>query len=325
MSATAPAPAGFSWDQPRHLLDGLPGGRGLNIAHEAVDRHADSARAGKVAFRWPADGTGPLDITYAELRRATNRFANMLGRIGVQPGDRVYALAGRIPQLYIAALGALKYRAVFCPLFSAFGPEPIKARLAIGEATALVTTESLYKRKVAELRGALPHLRHVLLVGDGGGRTAVPETLDLRTLIEEAADEFTISPTDPEDRALLHFTSGTTGTPKGAIHVHEAVVMHHITGQVALDLRPDDVFWCTADPGWVTGTSYGIIAPLTNGVTSIVDVGDFDAQRWYRIIQEQRVTVWYTAPTAIRMLRKAGTDLARKYDLSSLQIPRQRG
>jgi acetyl-CoA synthetase len=232
----------------------------------------------------------------------------------------VYALAGRIPELYYAALGTLKHRSIFCPLFSAFGPEPIRARLAIGQAKVLVTTESLYHRKIEPLRAALPELRHVLLVADGGGKTEVANTGDLRALMAEADDHFVIPPTDPDAPALLHFTSGTTGTPKGAIHAHEAVVMHHVTGQLALDLRADDIFWCTADPGWVTGTSYGIIAPLTNGVTSVVDDGDFDADRWYRIIQEQRVTVWYTAPTAIRMLMKAGTALARKYDLSSLRF-----
>jgi acetyl-CoA synthetase len=134
------------------------------------------------------------------------------------------------------------------------------------------------------------------------------------------SEEFSIPPTDPEDHGLLHFTSGTTGTPKGAVHVHEAVVVHHITGKLALDLHEDDIFWCTADPGWVTGTSYGIIAPLTNGVTSIIDEADFDAERWYRILQDQRVTVWYTAPTAIRMLMKVGAELAQGYDLSPLRF-----
>lgn len=314
------AQATFSWEAARRQLEGLPGGQGLNIAHEAVDRHACSAHAGRAAFRFVARDGALLEITYAELRQATNRFANVLRRLGVDGGDRVYTLAGRIPELYYAALGTLKHHSIFCPLFSAFGPDPIKARLAIGQATVLVTTESLYHRKIESLRGSLPELRHVLLVADDSGKTDVAGTLDFRALMAEADDDFVIPPTDPDAPALLHFTSGTTGTPKGAIHAHEAVVMHHITGQLALDLRIDDIFWCTADPGWVTGTSYGIIAPLTNGVTSIVDDGDFDPDRWYRIIQEQRVTVWYTAPTAIRMLMKAGTAVARKYDLSSLRF-----
>jgi acetyl-CoA synthetase len=312
--------AAFSWDAARLRLEGLPGGGGLNIAHEAVDRHARTALAGRAALRWIGPHGAGLDITYDGLRSLSSRFANLLQGLGVRAGDRVFTLAGRIPELYVAALGTLKARGIFCPLFSAFGPEPIRSRLAIGEATLLVTTESLYRRKVEGLRGALPRAMQVLVVAEDGGRTAIPGTLDFRTLLQQASDDFRVPPTDPEDPALLHFTSGTTGTPKGALHVHGAVVMHHMTGELALDLHPDDVFWCTADPGWVTGTSYGIIAPLTNGVTSIVDAGDFDADRWYRIIQEQRVTVWYTAPTAIRMLMKAGSGLARKYDLSSLRF-----
>jgi acetyl-CoA synthetase len=183
----------------------------------------------------------------------------------------------------------------------------------------LVTTQELYERKVAALRDSLPDLKHILIVGEDP-LPAGQGVHDLRRLLDEASPDYTIPPTDPEDRALLHFTSGTTGTPKGAIHVHGAVVAHHITGKHALDLHDDDIFWCTADPGWVTGTSYGIIAPLTNGVTSIIDEADFDARRWYGILQHQRVTVWYTAPTAIRTLMRVGTEVAREYDLSSLRF-----
>jgi acetyl-CoA synthetase len=313
--------ASFSWEQEaRAELSGLPSGRGLNIAYEAVDRHATSGRANHVAIRWIGKDDQVEDYTYAELAKLSNRFANVLRSLDIGAGERVYALAGRIPELYIAALGTLKNRNVFCPLFSAFGPEPILARMAIGGAKVLLTTESLYRRKVAGLRAELPELRHVILVGQAGNETRQPETLDYQRLMGETADEFEIPVTDPKDRALLHFTSGTTGTPKGAIHVHEAVIVHHITGKLALDLHPDDIFWCTADPGWVTGTSYGIIAPLTNGVTNIIDEGDFDAERWYRILQDQRVTVWYTAPTAVRMLMKAGSETARPYDLSSLRF-----
>jgi len=312
--------AAFSWEKARRELDGLPGNLGLNIAHEAVDRHAAGVHRDRLALRWLGKNGETRDYTYGRLEEMTNRFANVLRGLGVTKGDRVYTLAGRIPELYITALGTLKNRSVFCPLFSAFGPEPIRARLAIGQAKVLVTTESLYFRKVAGLRSSLPHLEQVLLVGEDHKPADVPGTRDYHWLLAEASDRFTIGPTDPEDMALLHFTSGTTGTPKGAVHVHQAVVAHHITGKLALDLHKNDVFWCTADPGWVTGTSYGIIAPLTNGIVSIVDEADFDAERWYRILQDQRVTVWYTAPTAIRMMMKAGTSLIRGHDLRSLRF-----
>ena len=224
------ARAAFSWETARLELDGLPGGRGLNIAHEAVDRHAAGPLRDRLAIRWLGRNGDVREYTYADLRMLTCRFANVLKALGVAKGERVYVLAGRIPELYVAALGTLKNRSVFCPLFSAFGPEPIRARLAIGGARLLVTTESLYHRKVAALRASLPALEHVLLVGDDDKATGVPATRDYRTMMAEADDRFEIAPTDPEDTALLHFTSGTTGKPKGAIHVHEAVVAHHITG-----------------------------------------------------------------------------------------------
>ena len=310
----------FSWDEARRELDGLAGDKGLNIAHEAVDRHANGPLRDHLAIRWLGKKGQTNDYTYGQLQAHSNRFANVLQSLGVEKGDRVYMLAGRIPELYIAALGTLKNRNVFCPLFSAFGPEPIKSRVTIGEARVLVTTGSLYERKVKQIRASLPSLRHVVIIGDDRNPTNLPDTKDYYHLMDEADDQFTIAATDPEDMALLHFTSGTTGTPKGAVHVHDAVVAHHITGKLALDFHPDDIYWCTADPGWVTGTSYGIIAPLTNGITSIVDEADFDAQRWYRILQDQRVSVWYTAPTAIRMMMKAGKDLVRKYDLARLRF-----
>jgi len=310
----------FSWEKAGRELEGLPGKQGLNIAHEAIDRHAVGPRASHLALRWLGKKGEVHDYSYAALRDLTNRFANVLQRLGVGKGDRVFILAGRIPELYITALGTFKNRSVFCPLFSAFGPEPIRTRMTIGQAKVLVTTESLYQRKIAGLRSSLPFLEHVLIVGEGRNKTELPGTLDYQSLMNEAGTQFIIGPTGPEDMALLHFTSGTTGTPKGAVHIHNAVAAHHVTGKLALDFHKDDVFWCTADPGWVTGTSYGIIAPLTNGITSVVDEGDFDAERWYRVLQDQKVSVWYTAPTAIRMMMKSGTDLVRKYDLRNLRF-----
>ena len=307
----------FSWAQARALLDGLPGG-GLNIAHEAVDRHVLAGRGDKLALRWIGRDDRIQDFSYATLRAQANRFANILVNRGVTKGERVFLLLGRSPELYIAALGTLKNGSVLSPLFSAFGPEPAKARMTIGNAKALVTTEAFYRRKVEPWRKELASLQHVFLTECSANLP--PDTIDLDAALAQASDSFETVWTAPEDMALLHFTSGTTGKPKGAVHVHEAVVAHHITGQTALDLHPDDIFWCTADPGWITGTSYGIVSPLTNGATMIVDQAEFDAERWYRILQDQKVTIWYTAPTAIRMLMKTGSDFIKRFDLSNLRF-----
>ena len=314
------ARAGFSWDKARKYLTGLPDG-GLNIAYEAVDRHAGGEWANRTALRFLAP-TGPKrGLTYAGLARQTDIFHNVLRRLGVGKGDRLFVLCGRIPELYVSVLGTLKNGSVASPLFSAFGPQPIATRINLGSGKVLVTTESLYRRKVAAIRDQMPTLEHVLLVSDDGRPTSVPGTLDWAGLMADAeSDVCAIAPTNKDDPALLHFTSGTTGTPKGAIHAHGAAVMHYITGLYALDLHDRDVFWCTADPGWVTGTSYGIVAPLLHGVTSIVDAADFDAERWYTILQEEQVSVRYTATTATRMLMKAGSGLRRRFGFPELRF-----
>ena len=307
--------ARFDWAQARALLDGLPGG-GLNIAHEAVDRHAGTPRADRVAIRWIGKAGARRDLTYRDLAQATSRFANALRTMGVQPGERVFVLMGRLPELYVAVLGALKAGCVVTPLFSAFGPEPIATRCEMGDARVLVTTPELYKRKVEGLRERLPGLKHVLVVGDGDA----PGVRRWADVVDSASDAFATVATDAETMSLLHFTSGTTGRPKGAVHVHGAVVMHALTGRYALDLHDDDVFWCTADPGWVTGTSYGIIAPLVNGVTNVVVEAEFDAPTWYSVLERERISVWYTAPTAIRMMMKLGTEALAGRDLSALRF-----
>jgi acetyl-CoA synthetase len=312
------ARAGFYWEGVRRELDGLPGGKGLNIAHEAVDRHMAGPKRDRLAMRWLGKDSTVRDFTFADLCMKSNRFANVLGKLGVGRGERVFVLAGRIPELYFAALGTLKYGSVFCPLFSAFGPEPVRQRLERGDARILVTNQRQYEKKVAAFLPRLPQLKYVIL-------TDVAEDLDetvlsFPRLMEAASAEFTIPPTDPEDMAVLHFTSGTTGMPKGAVHVHDAVLTHFITGRYVLDFHAEDIFWCTADPGWVTGTSYGIIAPLVHGITSVIDEADFDAERWYRILEEQRISVWYTAPTAVRMLMRANIDPRSRFDLSALRL-----
>jgi acetyl-CoA synthetase len=311
--------ARFDWRAAERELDFLPGGRGLNIAHEAVDRHARGPRAGHVALRaLPVEGEARV-LSYAALGEATSRFASGLARLGIGAGDRVFGLAGRVPELHIAALGALKNRSVFCPLYSAFGPDPIAQRMQLGEARVLVTTPALYARKLSGLRERLPRLALVVLIGARDAQ-GVPGGIGFDELLASGHARFEIPPTDPEDMALLHFTSGTTGKPKGVVHVHRAVLAHHVTARHALDLGPDDTFWCTADPGWVTGTSYGIIAPLSHGASNLLDEAEFDAERWYGILERERVTVWYTAPTAIRMLMRLGEELPRQRDLSHLRF-----
>jgi acetyl-CoA synthetase len=256
------------------------------------------------------------------LKRRTDTFANALRSLGVEPGQRVFSLVGRVPALYVAILGTLKAGSVFAPLFSAFGPEPVRQRVVIGSGVAMVTSKALYRKKVAPVRDEMPTLQHILLVDepDDEDLSDIPGAVHLSTLLAGQSDVFEVARTGAEDMALLHFTSGTTGTPKAAVHVHGAVVAHYATGHFALDLHADDIYWCTADPGWVTGMSYGVISPLTHGLTMIVDEGEFDARRWYSTLAEQQVTIWYTAPTAIRMLMRAGPEVAGEYDLSRVRF-----
>ncbi len=294
-----------------------------NIAVEAVTRHANGARAHHDALRFVSTDGTTTTLTFVELEAESNRFAAVLADIGVGRGDRVFVACGRRPELHLAAFGTWKAGAVFCPLFSAFGPEPVRQRMQIGEADVLVTTANWYDRKVAAIRDSIPSLRHVLCLADEPDGAVPTDTIDLAAMLKATSSAVPTCQTHCDDPAIIHFTSGTTGAPKGVLHVHGAVASHRASAAAALDLREgnaDEVFWCTADPGWVTGTSYGIIAPLTLGITTIVDQAEFDAERWYGILQDQRVTVWYTAPTAIQRMMRVGANVARQYDTSSLRF-----
>ncbi|MFC9994048.1 acetate--CoA ligase [Nocardia sp. NPDC127526] len=306
----------FSWNAARAALGEMPGG-GMNIAYAAVDRHLGTPLADTAALRWLGAHGSRVSLTYAELASLSNRFAAVLRGIGVRRGDRVCLLLGRTPELYVAILGAWKAGCVVSPLFSAFGPEPVRQRLEISGATTLVTTTEHYRRKVAPHRAAL---RHVLLTDAAVEAEPLDDTIELSLALAAASDVFPMVRTGFEDPALLHFTSGTTGRPKGAVHVHGAVLAHRMSAHYALDLRPDDIFWCTADPGWVTGMTYGVIAPLCLGATVISDEAEFDARRWYDILTREKVTVWYTAPTALRMLMRRGDELPAGTDLSRIRF-----
>ena len=308
----------FSWERLRAELFERADDR-INVASLAID-HPAALTPNKLAVRFIDAQYSVCDLTYDALLRQANRFANLLQHHDVKRGDVIATLLGRCPELFVTVLGTLKAGCVYSPLFSAFGPEPIRSRLELSGASVLVTTQRLYERKVAPLRSQLPRLRHVLLIPDDAAAPLPPHTTDIATALAQQSDAFSTVPVDFEEAALLHFTSGTTGKPKGVVHAHRAVIAHYASARLALDLHNEDVFWCTADPGWVTGISYGVIAPLTCGVTILVDREELDVERWYTLLEQQKVTVWYTAPTAIRMLMKAGLEPVRKHRYPALRL-----
>ncbi|URN93243.1 MAG: acetate--CoA ligase [Candidatus Pristimantibacillus lignocellulolyticus] len=302
----------FSWDQVEQQLSWSSTGK-LNMAYEVIDRHVDNGKGDKVALIY-SDQQREESYTFLQLSKGSNKFANALRKLGIQKGERIFIFMPRTPELYMSALGSLKIGAIVGPLFEAFMETAVKDRLADSEAIAIVTTPALLSRIK---RDELPALKHIIVFGndveEGDGIVSYDR------LMAESSDEQNIEWVDREDGMLLHYTSGSTGKPKGIYHVHNAMVQHLYTGQIVLDLKEDDVYWCTADPGWVTGTSYGIFAPWLNGVTNIVRGGRFSPSDWYSVIEKYKVTVWYSAPTAFRMLMGAGDEIVNQFDLSSLR------
>ncbi|MBY8908868.1 acetate--CoA ligase [Salinicoccus roseus] len=283
-----------------------------NMAYECIDRHVEDGRGDKVALHYK-NGDKKLSYTFEDLKKASNKAANVLkDEAGVVKGDRVFIFMARSPELYFSLLGALKIGAIVGPLFEAFMEKAVRDRLENSDAKVIITTPELLPRIPVD---DLPNLEKVVVVGDGSDERYI----DFDASYEKASDEFDIEWLDKEDGLILHYTSGSTGQPKGVLHVQHAMVQHYISGKYVLDLKEDDVYWCTADPGWVTGTSYGIFAPWLNGATNVVVGGRFSPESWYGAIQDLNITIWYSAPTAFRMLMGAGDEIVNDYDLSSLR------
>ncbi|MBI2884621.1 MAG: acetate--CoA ligase [Candidatus Omnitrophica bacterium] len=303
----------FRWEDVEREFDWSRTGQ-VNIVHEAVDRHAAGARKDQVALYYTDYDARDERYTFDDLKRQTSKFGHVLKRLGVKRGDRVATFLPRAPELYIAILGIHRIGAIPVPLFEAFMEQAIQDRLADSAALVCVTTPALKSRIP---RQALPALKHLVLVG-GDGKAGADE-LSYEQEMAKAADWLEPEWLTKDDGLIIHYTSGSTGKSKGALHRQYAMVGHYQTAKWALDLRDDDIFWCTADPGWVTGTSYGIYGPWTLGVSSVVIGGRFDPARWFQTIQKYRVSMWYSAPTAYRMLMSAGDATPKQYDLSSLR------
>ena len=308
----AAAYASFDWKSVESEFDWHRTGK-VNMAHEAIDRHARGPRKNKLALLY-TDGEKVEKYTFEDLMRLSNRFANALMRLGVRRGDRVFVFLPRVPETYIGILGILKLGAIPSPLFEAFMTDAVRDRMQDAGAVALLTNRHLLERVPEK---DLPDLKHVVLVGGRGDQTGRYHSFAEE--IEKSSEHFEPAWLGREEALILHYTSGSTGKPKGALHVQNAMIGHYQTGRWILDLQESDTYWCTADPGWVTGTSYGIFAPWLNGATNLIRGGRFDAEAWYRTIQDHRVTVWYSAPTAFRMLMAAGEALVERFDLSSLR------
>lgn len=307
----------FSWDISKNELE-YKDGDVINIGWYCSDRICKKGKADKLALIWESSKGEEKRYTFNDLRLITNTIANYLKNLGVNQGDRVCLFMDKIPELYMGFLGVLKLGAIAQPLFSAFGSESLLTRLEDATTTAIMTQKK-HLPKVRNILEKMPYLKYIIVVDDDGSKPLREREFALNIGTEKMIEEFEVFPATAETKSVLHYTSGTTGKPKGAQHVHYSLVSQYITAKYVLDLQEDDVYWCTADPGWVTGTSYGIIGAWANGVTQCVTEIGFTADNWYKFAEKNKVTVWYSAPTAIRSLMKEGTACVKKYDLSSLR------
>ncbi|MBJ6723700.1 AMP-binding protein [Geomesophilobacter sediminis] len=287
-----------------------------NIALACTLEQCQQGRADKTAMRWVDLHGNRTDYSFADLEAHSNRFANALTSLGVAPGEVVFTFLPKMPEQFFSFLGTLKLQAICGTLFSNFGEDALLDRLGDSKAVGIVTRKSLYK-KLARVRERLPDLRLVILVdGDDDPAQGV---VSYTRIMAEASAEFQVADTTPDTPSVLHYTSGSTGKPKGVLHRHGSLASQQATARDVLGLKDDDLYWCTADQGWVTGTSYGIIGPWSLGITQLHYGGGYDAQAWMDLIAREKVTVWYSAPTALRMLMREEEQVFTSADLSTLR------
>jgi len=287
-----------------------------NIGHICTRLQCERGLGEKTAFRWISGHRERAEYTFADLDRESSRFADVLRRLGFRPGEILFTFLPRMPEQFFCFLGTLKLQAVCGTLFSNFGDEAILDRLGDAGAKGVVTKKSMLK-KIMRIRDRLPSLAYVIVTDIDEHLSE--DVLSYRLLMAQASDDFVAPVTAANTPSVLHYTSGSTGKPKGVLHVHRSVLHQSKTAREVLQLGDPDVFWCTADQGWVTGTSYGIIGPWSLGVTQIHYGGVYDAGIWFDILQEEGVTVWYSAPTALRMLMREEPGFYQGYRLDALR------
>ncbi|MCE5208001.1 MAG: acetate--CoA ligase [Chloroflexi bacterium] len=306
----------FSWSTVETELGYTPGDV-INIGWYCSDRICAMGKAGKTALLWENAQGEKKQYSYNDVRLYSNTVGAYLRSLGIHDGERVCLFMDRVPELYIGLLGILKIGAIAQPLFSAFGEDSLWVRLE-NAGTRAIITQRKHVSKVRKILDRLPELQYIIIV-DHDGKRELKEKETAFFMEDEKVETLEIFPTLAETPSIIHYTSGTTGQPKGVKHVHYSLISQYLTAKWVLDLQENDIYWCTADPGWVTGTSYGIIAPWALGVTQCVLDSGFSAEAWYSFIERYKVTVWYSAPTAIRSLMKAGEEPVRRFDLSSLR------
>lgn len=307
----------FSWRFAEKELE-YHDGDVINIGEYCSDRICRLGKGKKLALIWENHKGSIKQYTYNDLRLLSNTIADYLIKLGLSPGDRICLFMDKVPELYIGFLGILKMGGIAQPLFSAFGGESLFTRLDDAK-TAAIFTQKKHLPKVRNILKDLPELMHIIIVDDDKTKELREREISFDMDKAERIEDFKIYPSKAETPSVLHYTSGTTGKPKGAQHVHYSLISQYITTKYVLDLNEEDIYWCTADPGWVTGTSYGIIGPWANGITQCVLDSGFTAENWYRFIEKNKITVWYSAPTAIRSLMKEGNEIVKEFDLSSLR------
>lgn len=307
----------FNWFSAEKEL-GYRDGDTINIGWYCSDRICSQGKSEKIALYYEDFKNKVSEFTFNDVRLASNTTGQFLRDLGLKEGDRICLFMDRIPELYFSFLGILKIGAIVQPLFSAFGDESLLVRLEDAKTRAIIT-QGKHLAKVRRIKNKLPFLEFIIIIDHLGVKATEEREIAFSLAVTPPVENFETAPTKAESPSVLHYTSGTTGQPKGVKHVHYSLISQYLTARLVLDLHEDDIYWCTADPGWVTGTSYGIIGPWSLGITQCVLDAGFSAQSWYKLIEKYRISIWYSAPTAIRSLMKAGDEIVKNYDLSCLR------